>query len=231
MKKIAIYSLTRDRLDYTKLTFETLKMKAGLPFVHVVVDNGSEDGTVRWLRDEYRPFLLLPMKQNLGISKASNLALEAIFREIPDVDYIVKMDNDCRVITEDILPALVGCLESVGPLGPGFVLSPRVEGIKNQPHRARTTQLNGLEVGLTGIVGGLFHFVPARIYRDYRFPETLPYAWGQDDDFCRQVKRRGGEVGYVESLVVEHFETTDGQARRYPDYFTRKWKEEKQVPQ
>ena len=60
------------------------------------------------------------------------------------------------------------------------------------------------------------------------YPETLPKAWGQDDHFCNWTKSKGCKVGYIEGLIVNHFETTDGQARRFPEYFERKFKEEKE---
>jgi len=50
--KIAIYTLTRDRLQYTQDCFSSLWQNAGMPFDHYIVDNGSEDGTVEWLMQE-----------------------------------------------------------------------------------------------------------------------------------------------------------------------------------
>ncbi len=54
----------------------------------------------------------------------------------------------------------------------------------------------------------------------------------QDDVFCKWVRRHGGEVGYVEGLVVEHYRGTDQQAKDFPEYFSRKWSEmeKREVP-
>jgi GT2 family glycosyltransferase len=76
--KIAVFTLTRDRLGYTKLSFESLRRKAGVPFLHCVIDNGSTDGTKQWLRLKYRPQLLVDLPRNVGISMGCNLALRAI---------------------------------------------------------------------------------------------------------------------------------------------------------
>lgn len=46
---IAVYTLTRDRIEYTQRSFAALRENAGCEFVHVIVDNGSEDGTVDWI--------------------------------------------------------------------------------------------------------------------------------------------------------------------------------------
>lgn len=224
--KIAIYTLTRDRLEYTKHCFARLREKAGHPFDHFIVDNGSTDGTQQWLAEnayQFKEMRRLP--ENVGISKASNMALKMILQG--DYDLIIKMDNDCEVESENILGQIVEIYREMGEFSPKYILSPRVEGIVNQPTRGRQVQIAGRTIGLTSIVGGLFHIVPASVYKQYRFEEDLPKAWGQDDSFCSWAKRNGCEVGYIEGLVVWHKDTTDGQAQKYPEYFKRKWEEEK----
>ena len=221
--KIAIYTLTRDRLEYTKHCFATLKAQSwGYPYDHFVFDNGSQDGTVDWLRHEYKPFFLARDDYNKGISLASNILLSEIFHG--NYDLIIKMDNDCEVISPNILQQLT---EIFAEAGNRFILSPRVEGINRQPKRIAHTLLGGRDIGITGIVGGLFHVVPVEVYRKYSYPEGLPLAKGQDDHFCHWANSNGIKTGYVEGLVVNHYETTNGQAQRFPEYFERKWKEEK----
>ncbi len=205
-------------------------MLAGCEFHHFVVDNGSEDRTALWLQQEYKPFHLQALPRNVGISRGSNLALDAIFREIPQVDVIMKIDNDCKLLVSDTVKIMAETVMASGRFGAKYVLSPFVNGINKQPTRGRIAGLNNRKLGMTAIVGGLFHAVPADVYRAYRYPTDLPLAAGQDDHFCNWVKRvNGGEVGYVEDLAVEHFEGTDAQAKRFPEYFERKWKEEKEV--
>jgi GT2 family glycosyltransferase len=227
--RIAIYTLTRDRLEYTQVCFERLRLCAGADFDHYVVDNGSTDGTRLWLCDEYRPKRLILNPSNAGISVASNAALAAI-TEHGEYDLIVKMDNDCAVQTPGILAAVTEIYRD--PKAVLYVLSPRVVGINRQPSRAWDTELAGHRIGVTAIIGGLFHIAPAALYQRYRYPVDLPLAKGQDDDFCRWVRdaNQDAEVGYIEDLVVEHYETTDGQALRFPEYFRRKWREEKTKP-
>lgn len=225
--KIVVYTLTRDRLWSTTPCFASLREKAGAPFIHLVIDNGSQDATVDWLRRMYKPDELIALPENVGISRASNLALDVIFKKHPDVDLIVKMDNDCLIESENILLHVTKLsAELFKPFSSRWVVSPRVEGIVNQPVRVRSFWTANYSIGVTSIVGGLFHVVPAAIYRDYRYPESLPLAWGQDDDFCQYVRFNGGRVGYVENLVVQHYLGTHGQSEKDKAYFERKHKEE-----
>lgn len=239
--KIAIYSITRDRLAYTQACFESLRRNAGMPFDHYVFDNGSTDGTRGWLKEHHPSIaVILPGGRmveignsihlnhtNQGISKASNYCVRQILQH--DYDLIIKADNDCFVRTPNILPQICDVMAEAGDR---WILSPRVEGINRQPRRHSHTTIAGHPIGKTPIVGGLFHVVPAAAYRRYMdaggFPEDLPPAKGQDDHFCHWwITTQRGQCGYIEDLVVEHYETTDGQARRYPEYFERKWREEK----
>lgn len=229
--RVAVYSITRDRLDYTKICFASLQEKAGIEFDHYVIDNGSTDGTKEWLLHDYsynlnKSYLNYYLPTNLGISKASNKILDIIGNSGITYDLIIKMDNDCLVQSENILGQICEVFTQAKNFGPRFVLSPRVEGINRQPTRGRDIMLAGRRIGLTAIVGGLFHCVPADVYKLYRYPERLPLASGQDDHFCNWFKSNGGEVGYIEGLVVEHYEGTDKQAIRYPEYFKRKHQEE-----
>jgi glycosyltransferase involved in cell wall biosynthesis len=220
--KVAVYSLTRDRLEYTKRCFGALREKAGYPFDHYVFDNGSTDGTQQWLQDEYQPAWFKPVAQNIGIARAANIVLDTLREKKPDL--IVKCDNDCLVLTDGILASIVELYKRLN--GRPWVLSPRVEGINRQPKRAREIELFGHRIGLTGIVGGLFHCVPSWIYFGYRYKEDLPLAYGNDGNFCEWLRAQRAAMGYIEDLSVQHCDTTDGQARRYPEYFARKRQEE-----
>lgn len=232
--KIAIYTLTRDRLFYTQECLRLLEENAGCEYDHFILDNGSTDGTSAWLVSRSRENVnLLMYPENIGISKASNICVREILR-LGNYDLIVKMDNDCAMRKPGTLAA-IATIYAIDPGSDLWVLSPRVVGINRQPRRATLRPIvGGREIGTTAIVGGLFHAVPATIYQRFMayggYDETLPLAWGQDDQFCEWLRVNRYHNGYVESLEVEHMETTDGQAKRYPDYFERKWKEEKERP-
>lgn len=235
--RIAIYSLTRDRLAYTQACLASLYQNAGMPFDHYVWDNGSTDGTVQWLDGEIARMdaaedpcglTVHNSATNVGISVASNRCIYQILRH-NNYDYIIKADNDAYVRTPNILPQICEVAQSAGE---NWILSPRVSGLNKQPTRHRTVTIAGHPVGVTPIVGGLFHVLPADVYRRYMdaggYPENLPLAKGQDDHLCHWFKTtQRGQCGYIEDLEVEHYEGTDAQARRYPEYFSRKFLEER----
>lgn len=147
--KIAIFSLTRDRLAYTQTCFQSLRENAGMPFDHYVFDNGSEDGTQEWLTEEseaLRLHLYAFHLDNQGISVASNFLLRQILQG--DYAYVCKFDNDAFVRTPNILPQIVDVMREAGD---NYILSPRVEGINRQPRRYQNMTLAGHPIGLTPI--------------------------------------------------------------------------------
>lgn len=233
--KIAIYTLTRDRLEYTREFLRLLEANAGCEYDHYILDNGSEDGTAAWLvgcLDKTPHFQVILQPENLGISKASNICV----REMLDrgvYSLIVKMDNDLALCYPGTLAAVAN-IYSTCPEAERWVLSPRVTGINNQPRRVRTHELAGHPIGVTAIVGGLFHAVPAPIYRQFMdaggYDDTLPKAHGQDDQLCDWLARNGYAKGYIEDLEVEHMRGTNQQALDHPEYHIRKIAEMRRNP-
>jgi glycosyltransferase involved in cell wall biosynthesis len=229
--RVAVYTLTRDRLDYTRHCFGLLWEKAGYEYDHYVIDNGSQDETVEWLMHNQKRFSVIhALGHNHGIAIASNIALGYI--RDGNYDLIIKIDNDCEIVTDGIIGSIVdlyGQKWTQYPYDKRWMLSPFVGGIVNQPGRSQDIWMGEHKVGVTSQVGGLFQVVPWAVVKDYRYPEDLPMARGHDSKFCEWFRRRGGQCGYIENLLVNHYETTDGQARRYPEYFERKRIEEQTV--
>lgn len=220
--RVAIFTLTRDRLEYTQKCFQLLTDRAGYDYDHYIVDNGSSDGTPDWLidhKDDFEQVIL--NSENVGIGIAGNQVLRTIQNSGQRYDLIAKFDNDCEVISEDIVSQMVDVYKS----NKKMLLSPRVTGIVNQPKRGEVTRINRHMVSRTGHVGGLFTWFNANLYLDFRYPFGLPLGSGDDTALSVYAIKHDCLVGYVETLVIHHTDTTDGQAKKYPEYFKRKFTE------
>src|SRR3990167_3889238 len=220
--KIAIYTLTRDRLLYTKQTFVSLWEHAGYPFDHFIVDNGSTDGTPEWLTENagrFRALLLQP--ENRGISSGSNIALNTI-RDMGAYDLVVKMDNDILVLTADLLARIVSlctfCDMSRWLLSPAWT----ADSATYPPVRVDYHEFGAYRIGRTGQAEGGFQIAHVSTTAEYRYPMTLPLARGQDSDFSEWFRRQGGECGYIENLLLHHIGWVNGDMRsRWPEYYER----------
>jgi glycosyltransferase involved in cell wall biosynthesis len=223
--RIAVFSFTRDRVEYSNICFNNFHEKAGYPFEHYILDNGSQDGTVDWITSmPFHTIVLQP--HNRGLSLGSNKLLTLILQE--DYDIIVKIDNDCFVHTPDILKTFaVMCGD---PETERWVLAPRVVNVVQIPRNC-TYQLAGHPVGEPDQIGGLFQVCRAEIYREFMrdggHDVTLPMACGQDEQFYAWCKQHGYQIGFVEDLHVDHYRTGE---RDYPEYEQRKWVKERKEP-
>src|SRR5690349_4481936 len=101
--KIAVLTLCRDRVEYTRTCFASLRANAGIDYDHFVLDQGSLDETWEYLSS-------IPLKkrirleENVGLCPGLNRLLEAGAAEGYDV--VVRYDNDCEVPQPNTLRTL-----------------------------------------------------------------------------------------------------------------------------
>ena len=224
--KIAIFTLTKDRLYYTKKTLQSLKKKTHIPFDHFVLDQGSEDKTVDWLNNftyDKGNIYVYPLSKNIGINRGVNFIVDKIGKEY---DIIIKLDNDVEIETDGWLKKCINVLSKK------FVISPYVKGlINNRGGVNRYGHIKELNIGITPFIGGICMIG----YRDawtkdsngWEFP--VPKHAGGDRAFCMKLNLSGYKFGYVENVVIKHVETTVGQIERYPSYFKKRQTERKVV--
>ncbi|MBI4763942.1 MAG: glycosyltransferase, partial [Deltaproteobacteria bacterium] len=116
---VSIVILTFNELKYTRDCLESIQKNTPEPHEIIFVDNGSKDGTLKWIRELIRKnpnYRLIENKTNFGFAKGCNQGLEASKGE-----YLLLLNNDV-VVTKGWLSGLLECLESdpgyglVGPM-------------------------------------------------------------------------------------------------------------------
>lgn len=88
-----IVMITFNRLAFTRQSIASVIKYTDFPYVLTVVDNASKDGSREYLQllhDQGVIDNLVLLEENVGLAKASNLALH----QEPDAPYCLKMDND-----------------------------------------------------------------------------------------------------------------------------------------
>jgi hypothetical protein len=98
---IAVLSLTRDRLDYTKHSFDTLRSSPAATSTHLRPRPGI-GGRDAGLAQDYDPTGLVLERENIGVCRGLNTLLDFAF-EIDDYDVVVKFDNDCELTQPNTL--------------------------------------------------------------------------------------------------------------------------------
>lgn len=230
--KVAIFTLTLDRWDYTKIMAKSLSDTAGYDFDWFIIDQGSEalqslsgdaKGKAKFLEDYFGKELksISCLKENIGIAEGWNKAIEMI-RESGGYDIVVKVDNDCQLMTNDWLKDMVGIFE----INKQVVLSPYIEGLEETPGGVlRQTsdgsspylRINDKVVGVTAHLGGIVFAAPMELYKDFKFPTDL--QGNKDYYLSKYAQQLGYSLLYMEEYRAWHIDGSSGQKEKYPDYF------------
>ncbi|NOY77249.1 MAG: glycosyltransferase [Calditrichaeota bacterium] len=105
----SIVLLTYNGLEYTQKCIESIRKHTHVPYELIVVDNGSTDGMVNYLKSQ-KDVHLIQNKKNRGFAAGNNQGIRA-----SKGDFIVLLNND-TVVTDGWLRRLLR----------GFHLSPKV---------------------------------------------------------------------------------------------------------
>lgn len=226
--KVAIFTMTMDRLDYTKRMYKAMANLAGYPFDWFVVDQASNDGTVEWLEGKTKASIL--NKENVGIAKGWNDAV-ALIKKTDTYDIIIKNDNDAEMMTENWLLEMVELFKRNRTI----ILSPYVEGLEDSPGGVMRNRQDGQSpyviindkvLGISPFLGGIVWASPIEVYNNFLFPDETFYMGNKDRMISEYAKTIGYTLFYCEELRVSHIDGTKGQHLKYPDYF---FEQEKQM--
>lgn len=236
--KVAVYTLTMNRLEYTKRMSDAMCRLAGYQFDWFVIDQGSNDGTQDFLnavRLLWNGRKLAPSaengwcnqvhpryyEQNMGLAKGWNNILDWIKSE-GGYDIVVKLDNDAEMLTEGWLAAMVDIFERNRKV----VLSPYVEGLDGTPGGVMRTRASGDSpymlindhvLGIVPHLGGIVYAHPIELVKEWKFDEQ---AVGNKDVMLSAYARQNGyALFYMEEYRVWHIDGTAGQHKKFPLYF------------
>lgn len=121
----SIVILAFNELEYTKRCVKSLRKHTPEPHEVIFVDNGSTDGTLKWLRTlarENNHYRIIENRQNLGFAKGCNQGIEASQGE-----FILLLNNDV-VVTEGWLAGMLDCLNNAPDAGIVGPMTNRISG-------------------------------------------------------------------------------------------------------
>lgn len=103
MKKVTIIIPNYNGLKFMEPCFETLNRQTTDDYQVLVVDNGSTDGSVEWLKERKIPSIFL--EENTGFTGAVNVGLKAA-----KTPYVILLNNDTEV-HEDFVAQMIRAIE------------------------------------------------------------------------------------------------------------------------
>ncbi len=183
----------------------------------VVIDNGSSDGSVAALREQYPDMTVIENGRNLGYAEGFNVGLKYAYEQ--GADYILIMNND-TVAAPDCLTALVQVAETDPRIG--FVSGKvyyyqepnrlQTAGRTNHPillvqdlvgrNEIDTGQYD--EVKEYDFLDDVFLLVRRQVYADTGGYDPNFFLYYEETDWCARVRRAGYKLVYTPQARIWH---------------------------
>ncbi|MFD1597918.1 glycosyltransferase family 2 protein [Halobellus rarus] len=172
---VGIVVLTWENYGETSDCLDSLESISYPNYRVVVVDNGSEDGSLERLRREYEWCEFVANDENLGFARGNNAGIRHALDA--GVDYVLLL-NDDTIVTEDFLEPLVETAERYE----------RVAAVGGVIHHAETGEIHNAGYRFYPWAGG-----KARLIREPPRDEPYPVDYVQtclvllDPDFLTEI--------------------------------------------
>ena len=226
-RPVTVIVLTWNALDYTKRCLDTLRAATTYPAYRLLVaDNGSNDGTLEYLRDQ-DSVTSLSNRSNLGFAKGNNLA---IARSDPKSDVIL-LNNDTEIQQGDWIERLqstaysspdigvVGCrlVNPVGTLQHAGTFMP-IETFWGQQVGSGEKDVNQYneDRDVEGVVFACA-YIKRQTIEAIGLLDQDYFSYFEDTDYCFRVLEKGYRVvccGAVTVVHHEHVSTTVNQVEQ-----------------
>ncbi len=184
----------------------------------IVVDNGSEDGTVEYIKKKYPTIRLFEMDSNKGVAVARNVALKAA-----QGDYLFIIDNDLRLNEEAVEGMLsymdnhqdvgiCGCrlLDAHGHIQPSAKEYPgltyKLKSLFSRQKYVYSYNLPKASEPLEPVyLVGACQLIRRESFQAVGYLDEHIFYGPEDADFCIRQNQKGWRVVYLPQYEMIHF--------------------------
>lgn len=206
---------------------------SGLDFEVIVVDNGSSDGSVEMIRNDFPQVVLIANQQNLGFAKANNLGFEKSRSTLPE--YVLFLNSD-TLIKENSFLKMVEIFKNnktIGALSAKLIYPNgqfQEEFYRKFPSLSQTfwlyllplnrltfkinflkqrylTSINGEKSGQINDLNlpGACLMIPSEILKKVGLWDENFWIWLEDVDLSWRIKMAGYKLCYLAETEIIHF--------------------------
>lgn len=222
INEIAIVICVHNALEDLKLCIESVFSKRTFPFDLIVVDDGSDHNTKKFLEKssiKYN-FTLITNSESMGYTIAAN---KGIMRA-QNAEYIVLLNSD-TIVTYKWLEKLKSCMESdprtgvVGPLsnaaswqsvpklkeGNDWSLNP-LEGYTIEQMSSIITHSSTTSYPSVPLVNGFCYMISRKLIDKigYLDEKTFPKGYGEEDDYSFRAAEAGFLLKIADNCYIYH---------------------------
>ena len=193
----------------------------------IIVDNGSDDGSVELIQQKFPDVKLIINEKNLGFGKANNIAMKQAAGE-----YFLLLNPD-TLLSEDTLKEMMSFLKKQPDAGiagckilnpdgtlqlacrrsfPGpWISFCKVMGLSNLFPKSKIfakynlTYLDENQTYEVDAISGSFMMMKREVYKKTGGFDQDFFMYGEDLDLCYRIQKEGYKVFYVHSAQIIHY--------------------------
>lgn len=216
MFDISVVVLNWNNWQETCACVQSLLNSTGVHYQVIVVDNGSQDGSQKIIRNQFPEINLICNDKNLGYAEGNNVGIRAAISA--GSRYIFVLNNDTRVASDSL-----AILCAAGDKNPDCAfLGPKILHL-DQPDQvqSRGIQLDylwrssqrGLDTNnlvsesgdeIVECISGAAIFARADALAGIGLLDPDYFLYREDIDWCLRVRKKGYKILFVPGAVIWH---------------------------
>lgn len=208
---VSIIIVSYNTRDLIGPCLNSVKKQRGLSFETFVVDNASQDGSVPLISSHFPWVHLIANETNRGFAAANNQVLPLCRGR-----FILFLNPD-TILTQNCLIEALQFMNSNPHIGLAglHILNPdgtQQESVSYRYPGQRYTSHELLNLpGEIAAVLGAAMIAPADVIRSVGGFDEDFFLYGEDQDICLRIRKKGKEIGFIKSAKVIHYR---GQSER-----------------
>lgn len=215
--KVSIIVLNWNGKNHTVECLNSLSKLDYSNYEVILVDNGSSDGSVDFLKSKFPNICLIENKRNLGFAEGNNVGVRHAMKT--GADYVLLLNNDA-VVDGAFLKELVLIAERdekvvlVGPKIYNYYEKNIIEsaGYSQSILKSKTFPIGYREEDKgqydepkeVDFISGCAMLVKKNVVKDYGVFDSDFFAYCEDQDLCYSVTKRGDKIMYAPKSRIWH---------------------------
>ena len=214
--KINILILNWNNKDVLSECVKSIKKSFYTNYKITVIDNGSSDGSVAYMKKKYNDINFIEIESNLGYSKGYNYAFEKIRND--DSDWFLILNNDTQIMSE----TLNNFVDAINTFGDNLIYGCKIININNKKvwyAGGKINYINGgvthrginskddftyYKDGITDFVSGCCMLIKKDLlYILNGFNEKYNFYY-EDVDLCIRAKNNNVKCFYLSNTFILH---------------------------
>lgn len=205
-RTVAVIIVTFNGMKWIEKCLKSVSDSLTSPKVYIV-DNGSIDGTLGFVKNKFPEHRLIETKQNLGFGKANNIGIKHAIDE--GVEYIYLLNQDAY-LNRTTLSNLIAFSKSNKDYG---ILSPlQYNGNGTKLDFNFQTIINSVdfrkcdtdEVIPVDFVMAAHWLITRQCILKVGMFDPIFAHYGEDNDYCNRVRYHNLKIGIVKNVVGYH---------------------------